>query len=122
MAIVKSVDLKWDRKKLGELVREYREGVFEMGYDMAALARENAPYITGALRNSIRVEENADKTAVNVIAGGIVSSGTYNGQEIRRMVDYAWKTEQHSSRPHYMERAQKAIMTGNWVKKYFGGR
>lgn len=115
------VNINWDHRTLGAMDKRAMEGLLRMGYDIAALARENAPYVTGALRNSIRVEDDWRGDRVYVRAGGIVSSGRRNGVMISRTVDYAWKVEQHSSRPHYMENAQKAIMTGNYLQKYFGG-
>ena len=96
-----------------------------MAFDMAALARQNAPYVTGALRNSIRVDRTSDETAILVRAGGVVSSGSQNGKRIAHMVDYAYKREigpnRNPATEHYMENAQKGIMTGDWQKKYFGG-
>lgn len=86
-----------------------------MGYDIASQARSNAPYVTGALRNSIRVQESKNNT-VEVIAGG-----SFGG----RSVPYAWKREQGPNKnpatEHYMENAAKKIMTGDYIKKYFGG-
>lgn len=86
-----------------------------MGYDIANQARSNAPYVTGALRNSIRVQESKNNT-VEVIAGG-----SFGG----RSVPYAWKREQGPNKnpatEHYMENAAKKIMTGDYIKKYFGG-
>lgn len=115
------VNIKWDHGTLNAMNRRAFEGLLAMGFDIAALARQNAPYVTGALRNSIRVEDSIRSDLVYVRAGGIVSSGRRNGVMISRTVDYAWKVEQHSSRPHYMENAQRAIMTGNYLQKYFGG-
>lgn len=86
-----------------------------MGFDIANQARSNAPYVTGALRNSIRVQESKNNT-VEVIAGG-----SFGG----RSVPYAWKREQGPNKnpatEHYMENAAKKIMTGDYIKKYFGG-
>lgn len=115
------VNIQWDHGTLNAMNRRTFEGLLAMGFDIAALARQNAPYVTGALRNSIRVEDSIRSDTVYVRAGGIVSSGRRNGIMISRTVDYAWKVEQHSSRPHYMENAQRAIMTGNYLQKYFGG-
>ena len=85
-----------------------------MGFDIAAQARRNAPYLTGALRNTIRVNEANDGT-IEVIAGG-----TFGG----RKVDYAWIREQGPNRnpltEHYMENAKNTIMTGDYMQKYFG--
>lgn len=115
------VQIKWDYGVLGAMNRRKMEGLLTMGYDIARLARKNAPVVSGALRNSIRVEDDWRGDRVYVRAGGIVSSGIRDGVNITRNVNYAWKVEQRSSRPHYMENAQKAIMTGDYLKKYFGG-
>lgn len=121
MPTVTQVNLKLKTKATEEITQKFIEGVFAMAFDMAAQARRNAPYVTGALRNSIRVEDDSRGGVVYVKAGGIVSSGIRDGVNITRNVNYAWKAEQRSSRPHYMENAQKAIMTGDYLKKYFGG-
>ena len=121
MPVVSSVKLNLNKKALKDIDRRYKEGVFDMAMHMASQARANAPYITGALRNSIRVDRTTDETAILVRAGGIVSSGTWQGKEIRRMVNYAWKVEQKSSRPHYMKRAQEQVMAGDWQTQFFKG-
>ena len=114
MAKTASVTLKWDNSVLNLMNTNAVSGLFKMGFDIAAQARRNAPYVTGALRNTIRVRDTSENT-VEVIAGG-----TYGGKK----VDYAWIREQGPNRnpatEHYMENAQKAIMTGDYMKKYFG--
>ena len=85
-----------------------------MGFDIASQARKNAPYVTGALRSTIRVQDTSENT-VEVIAGG-----TYGGKK----VNYAWKREQGPNRnpatEHYMENAKNSIMVGDYMQKYFG--
>lgn len=107
-------ELKWDNRELSLINEKAVKGLFRLGYDIAAQARYNAPYLTGALRNTIRVQETNSDT-VEVIAGG-----TFGG----RVVNYAWIREQsnklHPERAHYMEKAQKSVMSGDYMKKYFG--
>lgn len=114
MASTVTVDLTWDEQKIGTIEKSTVRGLFAMGYDIAAQARRNAPYVTGALRNTIRVTETNVNT-VEVIAGG-----TFGG----RKVDYAWIREQGPNRnpatEHYMENAKNSIMTGDYMRKYFG--
>lgn len=114
MAKTASVTLKWDNSVLNLMNTRAVNGLFKMGFDIASQARRNAPYVTGALRNTIRVRDTSENI-VEVIAGG-----TYGGKK----VDYAWIREQGPNRnlatEHYMENAQKAIMTGDYMKKYFG--
>lgn len=108
------VSLKWKDSQLNSITQKTAKGLFQMGFDIAAQARRNAPYVTGALRNTIRANEGKNNT-VEVIAGG-----SYGG----RQVPYAWKREQgpnkDSSTEHYMENAAKMIMSGDYIKKYFG--
>lgn len=110
--IVASVSFKFSDQALKTMERRIMEGMFEMGLDMANQARENAPVLTSALRNSIRVEE--DGNVVYVKAGGNI-----HGHQI----DYALKREYennlHPWTRHYMKRAQESIMP-NWPK-YFKG-
>lgn len=114
-AVVASVSFKLDNKTLAEIPQRAREGIFAMGYDIAAQARRNAPVVTGALRNSIRVE--AEAYDVYIRAGGTVVNN--------KRIDYAMKREQGPNRnpatEHYMENAKRMIMTGDYMQKYFGG-
>ena len=118
-AVVASVSFKLDNKTLAEIPQRAREGLFAMGYDIAAQARRNAPVVTSALRNSIRVE--AEAYDVYIRAGGTV---VWDGKKNKR-IDYAMKREQGPNRnpatEHYMENAKRMIMTGDYMQKYFGG-
>lgn len=109
-----SVKVSWDDSKISLANRNAVQGLFRMGFDMASQARRNAPYLTGALRSTIRVQPTTDNE-VEVIAGG-----NYSG----KVVNYAWIREQGPNRnpatEHYMENAQKQIMSGDYLKKYFG--
>ena len=109
-----SVKLTWDNQALGTIENKTMKSLFTLGFDIAAQARRNAPYLTGALRSTIRVQEAGNNT-VNVIAGG-----SFGGKK----VPYAWIREQGPNRnpatEHYMENAQKMIMAGNYMQKYFG--
>lgn len=116
MPNVATVDLKWNNNKISLMNINAVSGLFRMGFDIAAQARRNAPYVTGALRNTIRVHETSDANTLEVIAGG-----TFAGF----VVDYAWIREQGPNRnpatEHYMENAANTIMSGDYLKKYFGG-
>lgn len=115
MPEVVSVNVKFDNYKINLTNEKAVKGLFRLGFDMASQARRNAPYLTGALRNTIRVRESADKNNLEVVAGG-----TYGG----RKVAYAWKREQGPNRnpatEHYMENAANSILSGDYIKKYFG--
>lgn len=119
-ATVKSVSFTWNKEKLNMLDRRVKEGVFAIAYDIAAQARRNAPVVTSALRNSLRVEDDATGKAIYIKAGGIVAQGTAGA----RKVDYAYKREMGPNRnpatEHYLENAQRAVMSGEFMKKYFG--
>lgn len=114
MAKAVKVELKWDDNAISLINQKTVRGLFRMGFDIAAQARRNAPYLTGALRNTIRVHETNSNT-MEVIAGG-----SFGGKS----VPYAWIREQgpnrNSATEHYMENAKNTIMTGNYMKKYFG--
>lgn len=114
MANVVSVNLNWNMQEIGIIERSTIRGLVNMGFDIAAQARRNAPYLTGALRSTIRVQETSDDT-IEVIAGG-----TFGG----KVVNYAWIREQGPNRnpatEHYMENAKNSVMVGDYMKKYFG--
>lgn len=114
MPEVASVKVKWNNSAIKKIDNNAMKCLFHLGFDIASQARKNAPYVTGALRETIRAED-VGKNEIDVIAGGI-----YNRREVR----YAWRREQgpnrNSATEHYMENAKNTIMTGNWEKKYFG--
>ena len=114
MSKTASVTLKWDNSVLNLMNTKAVNGLVRMGFDIASQARRNAPYVTGALRNTIRVQDTSENT-VEVRAGG-----TYGGKK----VDYAWIREQGPNRnpatEHYMENAKNSVMVGDYMKKYFG--
>ena len=114
MAKYSTVRVTWDQPALNSVNRKTLQGLFRLGFDIATQARRNAPYVTGALRATIRVQETSNNS-LDVIAGGQFGS---------RKVPYAWVREQGPNRnkatEHYMENAQRVIMSGNYMKEYFG--
>lgn len=119
MADSVSVKLRWDRMKINSIEHKAQRGLVRMGYDIANQARRNAPYLTGALANSIRVEENGD--FVEVMAGGQMGGKKIPYAAIQEFGGYAGRN--HSAKivgKHYMERAKGYVMTGNYIEKYFG--
>lgn len=112
--IVVQAAIKLDEYKLAQMKPRALEGLFALGYDIAAQARRNAPVVTSALRNSIRVEDDGE--IIYIRAGGIVVKN--------KRIDYAMKREQGPNRnpatEHYMANAQRAIMSGDYLKEYFG--
>lgn len=110
--IVVETKLDWNNSAIKKLGENAMLGMFKLGGAMAAQARSNAPIVTGALRNSIRIE--AEGNIVYVRAGGTVINN--------KKIDYAYKREQGPNRnpatEHYMENAERAVMNGDW-QKYF---
>lgn len=106
-------DFKWNEGKVELLRREVARGFLRMGADIASRARFNAPYLTGALRNSIRFTADGNDN-VFVLAGGVVGG---------KKIDYARLREFHNkknpSTTHYMRRAFDEVYQGD-IKKYFG--
>lgn len=114
MASSSTVQIKWSEPALNAINRRTQEGLFRLGFDIAAQARRNAPYVTGALRATIRVQEISNNE-LDIRAGGAFGN---------KKVPYAWIREigpnRNPATEHYMENAQKLIMTGNYMQKYFG--
>lgn len=114
-----TVKLTWNKQNLAGIERKTLEGIFQLAFDIGNQARRNAPVVTSALRNSIRVEE--DGFVAYIKAGGAVAPSSAGA----RYVDYAMKREigpnRNPATEHYMENAMKAIMSGNFMQKYFGG-
>jgi hypothetical protein len=114
-----TVKFTWNNRAFETIEKKTLEGIFAMSYDIANQARRNAPVITSALRNSIRVEEDGFTTYIK--AGGVVAQSTIGA----KYVDYAMKREQGPNRnpatEHYMRNAMNATMSGDYMQKYFGG-
>jgi len=114
-----TIKFKWNNQALAEIDRKTLLGIMSMAQDIRSQARMNAPYVTGALSNSIRVEEDGYTTYIK--AGGIVSTGSLGP----KWVNYAMKREEGPNRDpateHYMRNAMNSIMTGDYMQKYFGG-
>lgn len=120
-----TVDFKWSPKTISEWPATIKYGILEMAFDTANQARMRAPYVTGALKNSIRVDTSHDPDVL-VIAGGSsswMSTPPKGAKTIYRFVNYADKREKGPNRnpatEHYMEYAKDDIMAGNWQQKYF---
>lgn len=103
----------WNQAKLADVRRQMMVGLLRMGADIANRARSNAPVLTGALRNSIRVTE--DNETVFVLAGGAVAGKTVN-YALRR----EFENNKHPSTTHYMGRAFDSVARGD-IKHYFKG-
>jgi hypothetical protein len=114
-----SISFKWSGQALKDIERNTLLGIFDLAQDIRTQARLNAPYLTGALSNSIRVEE--DGFVVYIKAGGTVAQSTRGPKRI----DYAQKREDGPNRDpateHYMRNAMQSTMSGDFMKKYFGG-
>lgn len=91
------------------------KGLFQMGFDIANQARRNAPYLTGALRSTIRVQETRTADTIEVVAGGTYAGKTVNYAMIREI-----GPNRNPATVHYMENSANAIMSGDYMKKYFG--
>lgn len=114
-----SVAITWNKAKLGNISANVIKGLIRMGYDIAAQARFNAPYKTGALSNSIRVEENAG--TVEIIAGGKYANKNVPYAAIQEFGGNAGRGRKaHITGKHYMERAKDRILSGDYMVKYFG--
>lgn len=124
--MVKAVEFKWNDQEIAKWPVRMKQGVFRMAFKIAAVARERAPYVTGALSNSIHTDTSSEENSVFVIAGGpsYMSRPPANTRQITRVVDYAAKREKGPNRnpatEHYMENALKDVMQGDWEQKYFG--
>ena len=114
-----TVVLRWDTGKINSIENKAAKGVIRMAYDIGNQARRNAPYKTGALSNSIRVEESGD--FVEVIAGGSYAGRNIPYAAIQEFGGYAGRNHSaYIKGKHYMERAKDAIMSGDYLTKYFG--
>lgn len=104
--------VKWYPEEINAIRTNFRKGMVKMGFAMQNQAKLNAPVLTSALRNSIRVDDT-QSDAVYIRAGGQV--GRFN-------VPYAARREfennLHPSTRYYMTRAYNSVVTGD-ITKYF---
>ena len=109
------VKLTWNKAKMLSVEQGVYRGLARMAADIASQARSNAPYDTGALRNSIRWTDEGQGNFY-VIAGGSVGG---------KRIDYArlreYENNKNPQTKHYMKRAFDNVTTGSWQQKYFGG-
>ena len=115
----RSTSVKKTSPKNAAIAEKAQRGLIRMGFDIANQARRNAPYKTGALSNSIRVEENGDE--VDVIAGGMYGAKDIRYAAIQEFGGVAGRNHSvHIRGKHYMENAKNAIMSGDYLQKYMG--
>lgn len=119
MAKTVDITLKWDKPKIESIAEKAKKGLIRMGFDIANQARRNAPYKTGALSNSIRVEENGEE--VEIIAGGMYGAKDIRYAAIQEFGGTAGRNHSvHIRGKHYMENAKNVIMSGDYLQKYMG--
>lgn len=115
------VTLKWNNSAVAKISTNAVKGLARMAADIASQGRRNAPYKTGALRNSIRIT-NPKGNTIEVVAGG-----NYHGRSIpyAAIQEYGGMAGRghsvHIVGKHYMERAAKSVMSGNYIQRYFRG-
>lgn len=124
--VVTGVTFTWDKMKLKSMRTKFMAGIVDMAMDIRNKAINRAPYVTGALRNSIR-PENMSEDGIDIIAGGISSpifamNKSFKGN---RFVNYADIRERGPNRnpatEHYMQRSLEEVMAGDWQQRYFKG-
>ena len=124
--VTAGVTFTWNEAKLARMHTKFMAGIVDMAMDIRNKAVNRAPYVTGALRNSIR-PENMSKDGIDIIAGGISAPvfAPNKGFKGNRFVDYADLRERGPNRnpatEHYMQRSLEEVMAGDWQQRYFKG-
>lgn len=105
---------------LNNLNNKVNANLLRLAFDIAAKTRANAPYRTGALRNSVRVTD--DKPGeVTIKAGGQTSNKSIPYARIHEFGGWTGRGHKtYISAKHYMQRAADTVMSGDYIKKYFG--
>lgn len=94
-----SYKFSWNQSTLNRLRINATHRLLKLAYQINNKAKSNAPVLTGALVNSIRVDEAGDNT-VYVIAGGKAFGKSVPYAELREYVNNA-----HPNTRYYMKRA-----------------
>lgn len=108
------VKFAWSKRKVEDVRRQVTVGLLRMGSDVASRARSNAPVLTGALRNSIRVTADGEDV-VYVLAGGSVA-----GKNIRYALRREFENKKNPQTLRYMGRAFESVARSD-IKRYFKG-
>lgn len=115
------VSFKWDNVKISTIQDNFRKGLVEMGLGVANLARDNAPYLTGALKNSVRVTTLSSKDDVYVAAGGNTGGKSVPYAHIHEVGGWTGRGHSVYIKPkHYLANALNTTLAGDW-QKYFKG-
>lgn len=109
-----STSFRWNQRKLEAVRNQITAGLLRMGSSVASRARANAPVLSGALRNSIRVTADGDD-AVYVLAGGAVG-----GKNVKYALRREFENKKNPQTTHYMGRAYESVARGD-IKQYFKG-
>lgn len=103
----------WNKTKLAQVERNITEAMMSLAQDTAHQAQIGAPVDSGALVNSIRVQQSGDRTVL-ILAGG--TAGGYHVPYARRR---EFENRKNPGKRYYMKNAFE------WAQKnrdgYFKG-
>lgn len=111
-----SVKFKWNDRTLWQIEQNVLTSMYEMGVDIETNAKMRAPYLTGALSNSIRTLNLQNVKQVQVVAGG-----TSFGHNVPYALVREYGPNRNKATEHYMQNAMDTIMSGDYMSKYFKG-
>lgn len=95
-----SYTFTWNQSTLKKLKKNTMSRLVKLGTQINNKAKSNAPYLTGALVNSIRVDASEDNV-VYVLAGG----RTPNGAKVPYARRREYENQLHPSTRYYMRNA-----------------
>lgn len=105
---------------LSVLNQRVNASLLRLGFDVASKARANAPYKTGALRNSVRVTDSKPGE-IFILAGGAIAGKSIPYARIHEFGGWTGRGHHtYITGKHYMQRAADTVMSGDYIKKYFG--
>lgn len=111
-----SITFKWNNRSLTQIEQNVLARMYEMGVDIETNAKMRAPYLTGALSNSIRTLNLSNVKQVQVVAGG-----TAFGHNVPYALVREYGPNRNKATEHYMQNAMDTIMSGDYMSKYFKG-
>lgn len=111
---------RWDYGAVSGVQNRFRQGLVKMGYEVANKARDLAPYKTGALKNSVRVETQG-LNDVYVVAGGKVGGYNVPYARIHELGGYAGRNHSvHIVAKHYLKNALENTVRGDFSRFFKG--
>lgn len=108
-----SVKVKWNQAAISQIEKRLKQGTISLAYDISNRSKSHAPYLTGALVQSIRVQD-AGKNTIYVKTGG-----SFGGAKVPYAKKRFYENRKHPATRFYLRKGMNEAMDG--FTKHFRG-